>query len=123
MRRILVLLVLTLTTLQLACVGIPVGMVAAAVPAKIHAVETLVQAHEAVPCASFGSTAEPASAPLCDGSQACSLCGACQLCHQAALADTQVLAALSQAARVVFLPSVSHYLSAEHAPSFKPPIL
>ena len=122
MRRLLVLLLLALTTLQSAFAGMPVGVAAAAVPADIHAKETPTQGHGAAPCMSFGSTADAASTPLCDAPQACRLCDACQMCHQAALADSQVPGMPSLAARAIFPPSVSRYLSAEHAPSFKPPI-
>ena len=122
MRRVLVLFLLTLTALQLAFAGLPVA--AAAVQAGSHMLAPEdAAARTADHCIAHSSAAETAAESPCNSPQVCSLCGVCQMCHQAALAHVQAEAVPMPSARWVFPRDNARYLSAERAPSFKPPIL
>ena len=121
MRRILVLLFLTLTAFQFAFAGMPTAV--AAVQADSHCITRDAAVQAAAQQVPHGHAADQASASPCDTLQACSVCGACQLCHQATHPNVRVLVISPRAAGLVFPPTTTHYLSAECAPSFKPPIL
>lgn len=121
MRRFLVLLLLTLTAFQLAFAGLPVA--AAAVQLDSHCVTSGEAGQTTVKKTSHGSAADQVAGSQCDTPQDCTVCGTCQLCHQAAHPDAKALARAPQSAELVFPPTTTRYLSAEHAPSLKPPIL
>ena len=124
MRRLLVLFLLTLTAFQLAFAGMPVA--AAAVPAGSVMATANAEARAADHCVSHSNAADPAQDSPCNTPQDCSVCGVCQSCQwgqQAALSDGHAGAVPVPSARWVFPRDNASYLSAECAPSFKPPIL
>lgn len=121
MRRIFVLLFFTLTAFQLAFAGMPVA--ASAVQADSHWASSEGELRAADHQLSHHNVTDSVPEAPCDTLQVCTVCGACQLCHQAAQPDAQVLAMAPRVAGPAFPPTVTRYLSAEHAPSLKPPIL
>ena len=127
MRRLFVLLFLTLTAFQLAFAGMPVASAAsAAVPAGSVMVAADAVARAADHCVSHRNAADPAQELPCNTPLDCSVCGVCQVCQwgqQAALSDGHAGAVPVPSARWVFPRDNASYLSAECAPSFKPPIL
>ena len=59
----------------------------------------------------------------CSATQTCATCNICQVCHQAAMVQTPLPAILTAFTWIAFPPTSAGNASAEHAPSFKPPIL
>jgi hypothetical protein len=59
----------------------------------------------------------------CSAAQICATCNVCQVCHQAAMVQTPSPAILTAFTWIAFPPTSAGNASADHAPSFKPPIL
>ena len=59
----------------------------------------------------------------CDAGQACANCNVCQVCHEAAMVENSSSAMLTASTLTAFSAPVAGSASAEHARSFKPPIL
>ena len=59
----------------------------------------------------------------CSAGQTCATCNICQVCHQAAMVQTPSPAMLTAFTWIAFPPTSAGNASADHAPSFKPPIL
>jgi hypothetical protein len=59
----------------------------------------------------------------CSAAQICTTCNICQVCHQAAMVQTPSPAMLTAFTWIAFPPTSAGNASADHAPSFKPPIL
>ncbi|MES2943859.1 MAG: hypothetical protein V4772_13400 [Pseudomonadota bacterium] len=94
-----------------------------------HSARLLMQPEQAlaadIDCMNHKLTeADSASKPDCDASKPCNSCKLCHVCPHAALfADAAPAAAIQAALYTRPTHSAAAWLSAEHAPDFKPPIL
>lgn len=129
MKRLFFLLFFVMSILQLAAPGMQKMAaqlnVTAFTEVRLEGLDYLSigTADGAANCFSHSEKSNQITRSGCTQGMLCSLCNMCQACHQAVLAESQAPGALQILAQS-FSPSVAiGYFSAEHAQSFKPPIL
>jgi len=124
MLRLFILSLFAMVAFQLAVPGMQELVAPTAFLTKVSAADTrTAQGETAAPHPCDVRASDSSASADCSAAQACATCNICQVCHQAAMVQTPSPAILSAFTWTPFPLTSAGNVSADHAPSFKPPIL